>query len=147
MALGNFSHGLAFDSSMWFQAHLKLFAVFVSCLTILQKYFHLNMHTQYFLIVLHSCLLILILVKATSLDRKCKVGSQKINDCQQKIEETWAIAKEEAATCKAAKEVIKALQLRVIFFSSLVIYLFPQMLYFLRCRSRELCEGCRFQLS
>lgn len=132
MPLGNFFHGLAFDSSMWFQAGLKLFAIFLSCLTILQRYFHLNMHTQYFLIVLHSFLLIRILLKATSLDRKCKIGSQKINDCQQKIEETWAIAKEEAATCKAAKEVIKALQLRVIFFSSFHLFvslnaLLPEM--------------------
>ncbi|KAF3444254.1 hypothetical protein FNV43_RR13944 [Rhamnella rubrinervis] len=51
--------------------------------------------------------------QATSLDRKCQIGSQKIQECQQKIEETWAIAREEAATCKAAKEIIKALQLRL----------------------------------
>ncbi|XP_015879928.3 PH, RCC1 and FYVE domains-containing protein 1 [Ziziphus jujuba] len=51
--------------------------------------------------------------EAASLDRKCQIESQKIQECQQKIEDTWAIAREEAAKCKAAKEVIKALALRL----------------------------------
>lgn len=34
--------------------------------------------------------------------------------CRQKIEEAWSVAREEAEKCKVAKEVIKALALRVI---------------------------------
>lgn len=40
--------------------------------------------------------------------------SEKIQECQQKLQETWSLAREEAAKCKAAKEVIKALSSRVI---------------------------------
>ena len=50
--------------------------------------------------------------------------SGKIQECQQKLQETWTLAREEAAKCKAAKEVIKALSSRVIsihcFFSWLI---------------------------
>lgn len=45
---------------------------------------------------------------------QCQIGEHKIQDCQQKIEETWSFAREEAAKCKAAKEIIKALAIRVI---------------------------------
>ncbi|XP_021823816.1 uncharacterized protein LOC110765074 isoform X3 [Prunus avium] len=51
--------------------------------------------------------------EAISLQRKCQIGSHKIHECQQKIEETWSLAREEAATCKAAHEIIKALALRL----------------------------------
>uniref|UniRef100_A0A2N9G941 FYVE-type domain-containing protein n=1 Tax=Fagus sylvatica TaxID=28930 RepID=A0A2N9G941_FAGSY len=46
------------------------------------------------------------------LEKQCETRSQKIQECQQQIEETWSLAREEAAKCKAAKEVIKALALR-----------------------------------
>ncbi|KAM2685465.1 hypothetical protein FF1_047168 [Malus domestica] len=52
-------------------------------------------------------------VEAHNLERKCKIESQKIHECEQKTEETWSLARDEAATCKAAKEVIKALALRL----------------------------------
>ncbi|BBG98611.1 Protein Brevis radix-like 3 [Prunus dulcis] len=51
-------------------------------------------------------------MSAISLQRKCQIGSHKIHECQQKMEETWSLAREEAATCKAAHEIIKALALR-----------------------------------
>lgn len=51
--------------------------------------------------------------KARSLEMQCQIGSQKIQECQQKIEHTWSLAKEEAEKCKAAKDFIKALALRV----------------------------------
>lgn len=44
---------------------------------------------------------------------QCQVRSEKIQQYQQTIEETWSRAREEAAKCKAAKEVIKALTTRV----------------------------------
>ncbi|TXG69840.1 hypothetical protein EZV62_004775 [Acer yangbiense] len=50
--------------------------------------------------------------EARSLEKQCQIGDQKIQECQQKIEETWSLAREEAATCKAAKEIIKALAVR-----------------------------------
>ena len=52
-------------------------------------------------------------LQARSLEKQCETRSQKIQECQQQIEETWSLAKEEASKCKAAKEVIKALALRV----------------------------------
>ncbi|KAL5810183.1 hypothetical protein ACOSQ4_026751 [Xanthoceras sorbifolium] len=51
--------------------------------------------------------------EARSLERQCQIGDQKIQECQQKIENTWSLAREEAAKCKAAKEVIKALAVRL----------------------------------
>ncbi|XP_062107676.1 PH, RCC1 and FYVE domains-containing protein 1 isoform X2 [Humulus lupulus] len=48
-----------------------------------------------------------------SLEKKCQMGCNKIQESQQKIEETWSLARDEAAKCKAAKEVIKALALRL----------------------------------
>ncbi|KAL5574147.1 hypothetical protein UlMin_023744 [Ulmus minor] len=52
-------------------------------------------------------------VQTRSLEKKLQIGNQKIQECQQKLEETWSLAREEAARCKAAKEVIKALALRL----------------------------------
>ncbi|XP_059623288.1 PH, RCC1 and FYVE domains-containing protein 1 [Cornus florida] len=51
--------------------------------------------------------------EAASLEKLCQTRRQKIQECQQRIEETWSLAKEEAAKCKAAKDVIKALTLRL----------------------------------
>ncbi|XWS30621.1 hypothetical protein CRYUN_Cryun23aG0001500 [Craigia yunnanensis] len=51
--------------------------------------------------------------EARSLEMQCQIGSQKIQECQQKIEHTWSQAKEEAEKCKAAKDFIKALALRL----------------------------------
>ncbi|XP_030953214.1 PH, RCC1 and FYVE domains-containing protein 1 isoform X2 [Quercus lobata] len=51
--------------------------------------------------------------EARSLEKQCETRSQKIQECQQQIEETWSLAKEEASKCKAAKEVIKALALKL----------------------------------
>ncbi|KAA8547653.1 hypothetical protein F0562_004082 [Nyssa sinensis] len=48
-----------------------------------------------------------------SLEELCQTRREKIQECQQRIEETWSLAKEEAAKCKAAKDVIKALTLRL----------------------------------
>ncbi|KAL1365428.1 hypothetical protein HN51_013456 [Arachis hypogaea] len=47
------------------------------------------------------------------LEEQCELKNHKIQECQQKIEESWFVAKEEAAKSKAAKEVIKALALRL----------------------------------
>ncbi|XVF20467.1 hypothetical protein REPUB_Repub12eG0002800 [Reevesia pubescens] len=51
--------------------------------------------------------------EARSLEMQCQIGSQKIQECQQKVEHTWSLAKEEAEKCKAAKDFIKALALRL----------------------------------
>ncbi|XVF71022.1 hypothetical protein PTKIN_Ptkin12aG0001300 [Pterospermum kingtungense] len=51
--------------------------------------------------------------EARSLEMQCRIGTQKIQECQQKIEHTWSVAKEEAEKCKAAKDFIKALALRL----------------------------------
>ncbi|XP_025631234.1 uncharacterized protein [Arachis hypogaea] len=47
------------------------------------------------------------------LEEQCELKNHKIQECQQKIEESWFVAKEEAAKSKAAKEVIKALAVRL----------------------------------
>lgn len=52
-------------------------------------------------------------LQARSLEKQNEIRSQKIQESQQRIEETWSLAREETAKCKAAKEVIKALALRV----------------------------------
>ena len=52
---------------------------------------------------------------------QCQTGSQKIQECQQTIEKTWLLAKEEAAKRKAANGIIKALVLRVILFPSVIL--------------------------
>lgn len=49
---------------------------------------------------------------------QCELKNNEIQECQQKLEESWFVAKEEAAKCKTAREVIRVLQLRV---SSLVL--------------------------
>ncbi|RZB50643.1 PH, RCC1 and FYVE domains-containing protein 1 isoform D [Glycine soja] len=51
--------------------------------------------------------------EAKRLEEQCELKNHKIQECQQKIEESWFVAREEAAKCKAAKEVIKALALRL----------------------------------
>lgn len=51
--------------------------------------------------------------EAKRLEKQCELKNQEIQECQQKVEESWSVAKEEAAKCKAAKEVIKALALRL----------------------------------
>ncbi|XP_057971539.1 PH, RCC1 and FYVE domains-containing protein 1 [Malania oleifera] len=48
-----------------------------------------------------------------SLEQQCRVRSDKIEECQQRTEEAWSLARKEAAKCKAAKEVIRALTLRL----------------------------------
>ena len=53
---------------------------------------------------------------------QCQTGNQKIEECQQTIERTWLLAREEAAKRKAANEIIKALALRVILF---ILWLLP----------------------
>ncbi|KAL2333184.1 hypothetical protein Fmac_014397 [Flemingia macrophylla] len=51
--------------------------------------------------------------EARRLEEQCELKNHQIQECQQKIEESWFVAREEAAKCKAAKEVIKALALRL----------------------------------
>ncbi|KAE9598836.1 putative chromatin regulator PHD family [Lupinus albus] len=52
-------------------------------------------------------------IEARRLEEKCELKNQKIQEYQQKVEESWLVAKDEAAKSKAAKEVIKALALRL----------------------------------
>lgn len=51
--------------------------------------------------------------QARNLEKQCQIGNQKVQECHQKIEEAWSLAREEAEKCKAAKEIIKALAVRV----------------------------------
>ncbi|KAF5747997.1 putative Ran GTPase binding protein [Tripterygium wilfordii] len=51
--------------------------------------------------------------QARSLEIQCQIGNQKLQECQQTIEETWAVAREEAVKRKAANEVMKALVVRL----------------------------------
>ncbi|XP_057500822.1 PH, RCC1 and FYVE domains-containing protein 1-like [Actinidia eriantha] len=51
--------------------------------------------------------------EAECLEKLCQTRSEKIQECKQKIEEAWSLAKEEAAKSKAAKEVIKVLTLKL----------------------------------
>lgn len=51
--------------------------------------------------------------EARNLEKQCQIGNQKVQECQQKIEEAWSLAREEAEKCKAAKEIIKALAVRL----------------------------------
>ncbi|CAK9169798.1 unnamed protein product [Ilex paraguariensis] len=51
--------------------------------------------------------------EAESLEELCQKRRETIKECQQRVEEAWSLAKEEAAKCKAAKEVIKALTSRL----------------------------------
>ncbi|XAR73612.1 hypothetical protein NMG60_11007640 [Bertholletia excelsa] len=51
--------------------------------------------------------------KVEILEKLCQTRSEKIQECKQRIEEAWFLAKEEAAKSKAAKEFIKALTLRL----------------------------------
>ncbi|KAL6993292.1 hypothetical protein U1Q18_011407 [Sarracenia purpurea var. burkii] len=51
--------------------------------------------------------------QAESLEKLIQTRSEKIQDCKRKIEETWSLAKEQAAKSRAAKEVIKLLSLKL----------------------------------
>ncbi|KAK8694503.1 hypothetical protein V6N13_072052 [Hibiscus sabdariffa] len=51
--------------------------------------------------------------KAINLEMQCQIGSQKIEECRRQIEHSWSLAKEEAEKCKAAKDFLKALALRL----------------------------------
>ncbi|KAG8659812.1 hypothetical protein MANES_02G081100v8 [Manihot esculenta] len=51
--------------------------------------------------------------EARRLEMQCEIGNQKIEECQETIEKTWSVAREEAAKRKAANEIIKALALRL----------------------------------
>lgn len=51
--------------------------------------------------------------KVESLKKLCQTRKEKIQECQQKIEEAWSIAKEEAEKGQVAKEAIKVLTSRV----------------------------------
>ncbi|KAK2440451.1 Regulator of chromosome condensation (RCC1) family with FYVE zinc finger domain-containing protein [Trifolium repens] len=51
--------------------------------------------------------------EAKRLEKQCELKDNEILECQQKVQESWSVAKEEAAKCKAAKDVIKALALRL----------------------------------
>ncbi|PHU26738.1 hypothetical protein BC332_05070 [Capsicum chinense] len=52
-------------------------------------------------------------IPVESLKRLCGTRKEKIQESQQKVEEAWSVAKEEASKSKAAKGVIKALTSRV----------------------------------
>lgn len=47
--------------------------------------------------------------EATVLEQQCQYRSQKLQHYKRRIEETWLLSKDEAAKCKAAKDVIKVL--------------------------------------
>ncbi|KAK9106465.1 hypothetical protein Syun_022476 [Stephania yunnanensis] len=51
--------------------------------------------------------------EAKSLEKQCRMRSEKLQQYQQKIEETRSLAREEAAKSKAAKEIIKALTMQL----------------------------------
>lgn len=52
-------------------------------------------------------------IQSESLKKLCQTRDEEIQECRRKLEEVWALAKEEAAKSKAAKEVIKALTSRL----------------------------------
>ncbi|XP_042502892.1 PH, RCC1 and FYVE domains-containing protein 1 [Macadamia integrifolia] len=51
--------------------------------------------------------------EVNNLENQCQMKSKKIYEYQQQIEETWLIAREEAAKRKDAKEIIRALKARI----------------------------------
>ncbi|KAK3426462.1 hypothetical protein EUGRSUZ_F02909 [Eucalyptus grandis] len=51
--------------------------------------------------------------QARTLEEQCSIRNQKIKECQRKLEETRSLAREEAAKCKVANEVIKALAVQL----------------------------------
>ncbi|XP_058098174.1 PH, RCC1 and FYVE domains-containing protein 1 isoform X2 [Magnolia sinica] len=51
--------------------------------------------------------------EARSLVKQCQMRSEKLEQYQQRIEDTWSLAREEVTKCKAAKEVIKVLTTRL----------------------------------
>ncbi|KAL5721665.1 hypothetical protein ACHQM5_005281 [Ranunculus cassubicifolius] len=52
-------------------------------------------------------------LEAKSLEKQCQMNSERLQQYQERIEETWSFARDEAAKCKAAKEIIKALTVRL----------------------------------
>ncbi|PIA64005.1 hypothetical protein AQUCO_00201359v1 [Aquilegia coerulea] len=52
-------------------------------------------------------------LEAKSLERQCQVKRERLQQYQQRIEQTWSLAKDEAAKCKTAKEIIKALTIKL----------------------------------
>ncbi|KAI6691390.1 hypothetical protein NL676_028218 [Syzygium grande] len=51
--------------------------------------------------------------QARTLEVQCLIRNQKIKECQRELEETRSLAREEAAKCKVANEVIKALAVQL----------------------------------
>ena len=51
-----------------------------------------------------------------------EIGGQKIQECQEALEKTWSVAREEAAKRKAANEIIKVLALKVIYYFPFIFY-------------------------
>ncbi|KAI4307707.1 hypothetical protein L6164_030865 [Bauhinia variegata] len=47
------------------------------------------------------------------LEEQCELRDRELQECHKKLEDSWFLAKEEAAKCKAAKDVITALALRI----------------------------------
>lgn len=94
--------------------------------------------------------------KVKSLELQCHNGDEKMQKCRQKIEKVWSVAREEEEKCKAAKEVIKALALRVRYFFHFVLdrlsniglaihirYLIEEPLYVVVTASYDVGEGNR----
>ncbi|KAF9624733.1 hypothetical protein IFM89_013271 [Coptis chinensis] len=52
-------------------------------------------------------------VEAKSLEKQCQMKSERLQQYEQRIEETWSFAREEATKSKMAKEIIKALTIRL----------------------------------
>ncbi|KAF3784658.1 Ultraviolet-B receptor [Nymphaea thermarum] len=52
-------------------------------------------------------------VEAKNLEEQCKMKEEKIQHYKEGIKETWTLASEEVAKCKAAKDVIKVLAARL----------------------------------
>ncbi|CAN6481485.1 unnamed protein product [Victoria cruziana] len=52
-------------------------------------------------------------IEAKHLEEQCKMKEEKIQHYKEGIKETWTLASEEVAKCKAAKDVIKVLAARV----------------------------------
>ncbi|KAI3417473.1 uncharacterized protein J3R85_014428 [Psidium guajava] len=51
--------------------------------------------------------------QARTLEEQCLIRNQKIKECQRELEETRSLAREEAAKCKVANEIIKALAVQL----------------------------------
>ncbi|KAI4299662.1 hypothetical protein L6164_033097 [Bauhinia variegata] len=51
--------------------------------------------------------------RSKRLEEQCQLRDHELQECHKKIEESWCLARDEAAKCKAAKDVITALALRI----------------------------------